>query len=83
MPEPGAGRREWEEAERWLGTEATGVWVSGSALLLTLATRHTGTSPLPVSWSWCLKGGDQTRKRTFAKFKVSQSLSFLVVESAY
>ena len=45
---------QWVLAPGWLGTEATGVWVSGSSLLLTLATRLTGTllflSPGPGVW---------------------------------
>ena len=45
---------QWVVAPGWLGTEATGVWVSGSSLLLTLATRLTGTllflSPGPGVW---------------------------------
>ena len=63
MLEHGAGRREWVLAPGWLGTEATGVWVSGSSLLLTLATRLTGTllflSPGPGVWEVENRAGNE------------------------
>ena len=71
MLEHGARRREWVVAPGWLGTEATGVWVSGSSLLLTLATRLTGTllflSPGPGVWEVDVEV-ENSWKRTFAKY---------------
>ena len=71
MLEHGAGRREWVVAPGWLGTEATGVWVSGSSLLLTLATRLSGTllflSPGPGVWEVDVEV-ENSWKRTFVKY---------------
>ena len=54
---------QWVLAPGWLGTEATGVWVSGSSLLLTLATRLTGTllflSPGPGVWEVENRAGNE------------------------